>query len=241
MSEVSLSRNAKINAKWEEFTPKKIDGKMQYTIADIARVFGVSHAIIGQILDDKGRCNENLRRKVKQFASEVQLTKYCEKTDHIHIHERLSTRGYVSDEQRYEHMITLRENGYTNAQISKYTGYTVPTVIKLIGCQPKEYTEASMKRAGDFHRRICNDRKSLSAAFRQKKVDAANAQVESYNAAVDELARLDEAVAMAKMKYIQQKSTVEKMRGALSSCAEYATVPIKPMPDAEQNGENRPN
>ena len=58
---------------------------------------------------------------------------------------------------------------------------------------------------------------------------------------VDELVRLDEAVAMAKMKYIQQKSTVEKMRGALSSCAEYATIPIKPMPDAEQNGENRPN
>lgn len=237
------ARTIKNNAKWEAFQPVKIEGKDRYTQKDIAKVFGLSPVTICSILSDApNRYNECLIKKVRAFAKEVKYGEKMpekEKPEHISVH--LSTRHYSSKQERSDHMLKLRDDGYTNAQIAKFTGYDRKTVFRIIGAQPDEYTAMSHERAGKMRKIICENRKALSAAARQKKVDAANAQVESYNAAVDELARLDEAVAMAKMKYIQQKNTVEKMRGALSSCAEYATIPIKPMPDAEQNGENRPN
>lgn len=243
MSEARLSRKEEINAKWEAFQPVKIEGKDQYTLRDIAKVFGVSHVTIWHIINGKNHeYSDNLTNKVRAFAQEVKYRKKLAekepKPEHISVH--LSTRHYSSKQERSDHMLKLRDDGYTNAQIARFTGYDRKTVFRIIGAQPDEYTAMSHERAGKMRSIISEDRKALAAA-RQKKVNAANAQVESYNAAVDELVRLDEAVAMAKMKYIQQKSAVEKMHDALSSCAEYATIPIKPIPDAEQNGENRPN
>lgn len=247
MSEMKRSIHRNVSKKWEEFVPQKLEGVEEYTYTDISKVFGVHWVTVQKCLAGNAtNYNPVLVRKIQAFASDVGYDPKCamqigaKRAAHSAVNTHIKKRHFDSVQQRNEHMYMLREQGYTNAQIAKFTGYTSEMVRNIIGTQPIEYTQASHKRRGELYHRECEDRKALAAA-RQKKVDAANAQVESYNAAVDELARLDEAVAMAKMKYIQQKSTVEKMRGALSSCAEYATIPIKPIPDAEQNGENRPN
>lgn len=220
------SNRKKNTRKWENFIPQKLEGVNEYTLHDIAKVFSISPTSVQNCLNGRDeRHNPVLVRKVKEFSNAVQYTP--ERAMHIGSkrgtdasrNANLSKRNFESVQQRNTHMINLRNQGYTNAQIAKLTGYTYATVRNTIGRQPEEYTQASVKRRGEFYHRRCEDRKALYAANR-KKIDAANEQVEIYNSAVDELTRMCEAV-------VAQKSAVEKMRGTLSSCEKYATVPIR--------------
>lgn len=222
MSEVRISRTMNNNAKWEAFQPQKIEGKDRYTQTDIGKVFGISRNAVCLILNgnekEKGY-NETLAQKVRAFAKEVKY-KEPRETKQKHISVYLSAHNYSSKQARYDHMLKLREDGYTNTQIARLTGYNRKTVFEIIGAQPESYTAMSHERAGKMRKIINEDRRALSVAIRQEKIDAANAQVEIYNSAVDELRRMCEAV-------VAQKSAVEKMRGTLSSCEKFATVPIR--------------
>lgn len=228
MSEVCLSRRNKINAKWETFQPAKIEGKYRYTQKDIAKVFGIHPITVCKILNDSdkdGYCS-TLAEKVRKFAKEIKYMEVLPQSDlkpkHISVH--LSTRNYSSEQEHSAHMLKLREDGYTNAQIARATGYDRKTVLRIIGKQPVEYTQASIRRYNERRHRECEDRKALASA-RKQKIAEANAQVESYNAAVAELNRLNEEVK-------RQKSVVDQMHDALSSCVEYATVQIISIPAA---------
>lgn len=229
MSERIRVTNPSVSMKWETFQPRKIEGKVGYTRRDIADAFGISESSVNSILIGKDNCNPVLRGKVRSFAEDVQYG--VVRPENVWMCP-VDAALYANPQERRKRMMALRDKGYTNAQIARMTGHSHLTVLKIIGRQPKEYTAASYKRAGQVRKMANADRKAVAMDRLRKRIAEANAQVTAYNAAVDELARLDEAMDMAKKAYDQQRSAVEKMKDALSLYADMATIPAKSVPDA---------
>lgn len=122
----------------------------RYTQSRIAKEFGISVITVNKVL------NGNKGNQVAPYTAR-QVLDFCKKVDYqVDRHaerERISSlelHNFKDNETRKAHMLHLRQNGYTNVEIAKLTGYTYITVLKIIGKQPKELTLASYQRAAEI-------------------------------------------------------------------------------------------
>lgn len=208
-----------IVAKNKRRTPEKTDVIRQRMLAipegvkaknykDVAQILGIPYQTVRNAMSTSVH-----NRYSTDLCSIVHDA--CEKLDVV---SPRSPEGKVKAKERYLHMLRsryyqggnfhteaeeiqrmqkLREEGYTNIEISRKVGRSYTTVLKKLGYQPKDMTENSMAKSGEARARKNQER----------KVYTANHTILAYNDTVHEIRSLrDEAkVLLDKAEYLEKK------------------------------------
>lgn len=98
------------------------------------------------------------------------------------------------------HMIELREQGFSNAEIAKKIGRVPITVRRAIGCQPDEMTIKNIQMAGKI-------RAQKNAERKQYVIDKS---VNEYNRLVEEVRSVEAHLAKIKQDLAEKEQAVQK-------------------------------
>lgn len=178
------SYNGRIHNHLSRATAEEIRAKGKVTQHDIANYIGCGRVTVTQVLNGRGIVSQEFRQRVLDAAKELGYIPRSERKKESEAKQRqyfrLMHNNCSSIEEENQYMEAFRSMGYSNAMISRKTGYTIKTIRRRIGSQPDDMTKGN-RIAAQHHR---------AAENRRRKVYVDTHLVTTYNNMVVECAQL---------------------------------------------------